>query len=73
MTLVSVCQAQSKLHSVHPRLFLQGGLSLQPNFKKGGLTEPHLLEGIAWKEGGDFLQVCVCGGGGGGGGGTIVT
>ena len=35
-----------------------GGVSLQPNFQKGGgsLTEPQLLEGVAEKEGGDFFQ-----------------
>ena len=58
MTQVSVCQSQSRLHSVNPP-FLQGGggaLS-QPNLKKGGsLTGPQLLEEVAGKEGGDFFQ-----------------
>ena len=40
--------------SVHPPLFLQGGgLNLQPNFQKGGaLTEPQLLEGSDFFQGG---------------------
>ena len=33
-----------------------GGLSLQPNFQKRGLTESQLLEGAAGKDGGDFFQ-----------------
>ena len=42
MTQVSFCQSQSKLHSVQPPTPLSaevggGGLSLQPNLKKGGL------------------------------------
>ena len=32
------------------------GLSLQPNFQKGDLTESQLLEGVAGKDGGDFFQ-----------------
>ena len=43
-----------------PPPFLQGGrggLSLLPNFQKGrGLTGPQPLEGVAGKEGGNFLQ-----------------
>ena len=36
-------------HSGHPP-FLQGGLSLQPNFQKGGgLTGPQFLEGGCWE------------------------
>ena len=36
------------------------GLSLQPNFRKGGgLTGPPLLEEGFWKRGGDFFEgVC---------------
>ena len=49
MTQISVCQSQSKLHSVQPPLYA-GGLSLQPNVKKGDFTEPQLLEGFAGKE-----------------------
>ena len=58
MTQVSVCQPQSKLHSVHPLPFCRAGgvLSLQPNFKKGGLTGPQLLERGCWEKGGDFFQ-----------------
>ena len=58
MTQVSVCQSQSKLHSMHPP-FLQGGgagLSLQTNFKKEGLTGPQLLQEGCWERGGDFFQ-----------------
>ena len=33
-----------------------GGLSLQPNFQKGGLTESQLLEGVPGKDGSDFFQ-----------------
>ena len=34
-----------------------GGVSLQPNFQKGGgLTGPQLLEGVAEKEESDFFQ-----------------
>ena len=47
-----------------PHLFLlghggggAGGVSLQPNFQKGGgLTGPQLLEGGCWERGGDFFQ-----------------
>ena len=48
-------QSQSKLQSVHPPPFCGGGggLTLQPNFKKGGLTGPQVLEGVAGKEGGE--------------------
>ena len=38
------------LHSVHP--LSVGGLSLLPNFQKGGVTGSHLLEGGCWKRGG---------------------
>ena len=31
-----------------------GGLNLQPNFQKGGLTGPKLLEGGCWERGGEF-------------------
>ena len=48
MTQISVCQSQSKSNSVYPPPFLQGG--------GGGLTGPQILEGAAWKEGGDFFQ-----------------
>ena len=43
--------------------FVQGGLTLQPNFQKGGegLTGPQLLQGVARKEVGDFFQGgCSC-------------
>ena len=42
-----------------PPPFLQaggGGLSLQPNFQKGGLTGPQFLEGVAGKEGVTFFR-----------------
>ena len=49
MTQVSVCQSQSKLHSVHPLLFCRwvggGGVEPPTKFKKGGLTGPQRLEG----------------------------
>ena len=35
-------------------------LSLQPNFKKGGLTGPQLLEGVAGKKGVTFFRGCNC-------------
>ena len=51
---------------MHPLPFFTGwgggggggeeGLSLQPNFQKGGLTESQLLEGVAGKDEGDFFQ-----------------
>ena len=49
------------LHSMHHPPLSAGGLSLQPNFQKGGrwgggLTGPQLLKGVAGKEGGDFFQ-----------------
>ena len=35
----------------------EGGLSLLPNFQKGGdLTGPPFLEGGCWEGGGDFFQ-----------------
>ena len=51
---------------MHTPPFLQGGLSLQPNFQKGGdLTGPQLLEMVVGKEGVcDFFQEGVEGGGG---------
>ena len=70
MTQVSVCQSQSKLHSVHPLSAGGGGMSLQPNFKKVGLAGPQLLEEIAGKEGVIFSGE---GGWGGGWGRAIVT
>ena len=39
-----------------PSLSSQGGLSLQPNFQKGGLAESQLLEGVPGKDGSDFFQ-----------------
>ena len=39
--------------------FLQGGrgeLIIQPNFQKGGLTGPQLLDGVCWERGGYFFQ-----------------
>ena len=34
-----------------------GGLTLQPNFQKGGgLTRPQLLQGGCWERRGDFFQ-----------------
>ena len=40
-----------------PPLWGGGGLSLQPNVQKGGgLTGPHLLEGVAGKEGLTFFR-----------------
>ena len=49
------------LHSVQPP-FCRCGLSLQPNFQKGGgLTGPRLLEGVARKEGVTFFRgSCSC-------------
>ena len=46
------------IHSVHPPppFCKGGGLSLQPNFQKGGLTGPQLLEGVAGKEGVTFFR-----------------
>ena len=52
---VSVCQSQSKLHSVHPP-FCRGRLSLQPNLKEGALKGPQLLERGCCERGGDFFQ-----------------
>ena len=49
--------------------FLHGGrgeLIIQPNFQKGGLTGPQLLDGVCWERGGYFFQ-------GTGGGGVNVT
>ena len=43
----------------NPPPFLQeegGESSLQPNFQKGGLTGPHVLEGAAGKEGMTFFS-----------------
>ena len=45
--------------------FLQGGLSLQPNFQKGGrkgggLERPQLLEGGCWERVGDFFKGGRC-------------
>ena len=73
MTQFSVCQSQSKLHSVHPPpppppLSAVGvggevGLSLQPNFKKGELDRTSTFTGgLLGKRGVTFF-----GGGGGGG------
>ena len=33
-----------------------GGLNLLPNFQKGGLTGPQLLDGGWWERGGDFFH-----------------
>ena len=52
MTQVSVCQSQSKLHSVHP----QTKVEPPTKFKKGGMTGPQLLEGVAGKEGVTFFR-----------------
>ena len=43
-------------HSVHPPPLFAGGLSLLPNFQKGGLTGFQFLEGGCWKRGGDFFE-----------------
>ena len=55
---LSICQFQSMLHSVHPPLPARGGVgfSLQPNFKKWGLTGPQLLEGGCWEIGMTFFR-----------------
>ena len=54
MTQASVCQSQSKLHSVH-LLFLQGSWASNQIKKRGGLTRPQRLEEVAGKEGDDFF------------------
>ena len=62
MTQVSVCQSQSKSNSVYPPLSA-AGLSIQPNFKKGGLDRTSTFRGGCWERGGDFFQgggVCNC-------------
>ena len=59
MTQVSVCQSQSKLHSVYPPFCRMGGGQLsQPNFKKGGgLDRTSTFTGCCWERGGggDFF------------------
>ena len=42
------------LHSVYP--LSPGGLSLLPDFQKGGLTGSPFLEGGCWKRGGDVFE-----------------
>ena len=42
------------LHSVHP--VSPGGLSLLPNFQKGGLTGSQFSEGGSSKRGGDYFE-----------------
>ena len=60
MTQVSVCQSQSKLHSVHPTLFLQegggGGEGVEPLTK---FEKLQLLEGGCWElfPRGDFFNL----------------
>ena len=45
-------------HSVHPLAFLQGGVDPPTNFsKRGVLTRPQLLKGVAGKEGVTFFRV----------------
>ena len=70
MTQVSVCQSQSKLHSVHPPLSAGGRGGVEPptyivcippflQGGGGGLTRPELLEslrGVAGKEGVTFFR-----------------
>ena len=57
--VVGVVIKGGEYHSGHPPPFCRG-LSLQPNFQKGGgLTGPQLLEGGCWERGG------LLGGGGG--------
>ena len=51
---LKLVQSGVQHQSVQPRSpFCRGGggLNLQPNFQKGVLTEPQLLEGVAGKEG----------------------
>ena len=57
MTQISVCQSQLKLHGVHsPPPFRRGkGLSLQPNFRKGGLGRTSTFRGGCWERAGDFF------------------
>ena len=44
-------------HSVHPPLSDGGRVEPPTKFsKRGGLTGPQLLEGVAGKEGGEFFQ-----------------
>ena len=52
-------------HSVHPPPFYRGegerGLSLQPNFQKGGLDRTSSFTGGFWEREGDFFQGgCNC-------------
>ena len=46
-----------------PPLFLLGGGGVKPPTKfskrKGGLTGPQILEGVAWKEGETFFREAV--------------
>ena len=59
---IGISPLTSKRHSVHlpPQCRKGGGGGGEPPTKfskKGGLTGPWLLEGVAGKEGGDFFQV----------------
>ena len=42
-------------HSVHPS-FCRDGLSLQPNFQKGGHDKTSTFRGGCWERWGDFFQ-----------------
>ena len=57
---LTVMNMHSKLlnsHSVHPPLSDGGRVEPPTKFsKRGGLTGPQLLEGVAGKEGGDFFR-----------------
>ena len=63
MTQVSVCQSQSKLHSVHPLHFCKGagegggGVELPTKFKKGGLDRTSTFRvGLLGKRGVTFFR-----------------
>ena len=69
MTQISGLQFQSKLHSGYVCVCGVGGggfggegLSLQPNFKKGGgLDRTSTFTGGCWERGGDiFREGCNC-------------
>ena len=47
-------------HSLHPPPLCRGGEPPTKFSKRGGLTEPQLLEGVTGKEEGDFFQWVGC-------------
>ena len=57
--VVGVVIKGGEYHSGHPPPFCRG-LSLQPNFQKGGVDRTSTLEEGCWERGSDFFQWGGC-------------